>query len=128
MKRISLSAGLIVRKILLDSVAVTQYTQQVFPVVKDAATLPYILYRRAALHHNPTKAGQPGADTVEMELLVYTALYDEGVDLAEAVRSSLDYACGEAQGLKMRGCVLIESEEGWENDAYVQSMTVAIKV
>lgn len=117
-----------VRKILLESEAVARLTRKVFPVVIDKADLPYILYRRAALEHNPTKAGQPGADTVQMEVNVYTAAYDEGVELAEAVRAALDYAQGETGGLKMRSCTLTASEEGWEDDACVQNMVFTIKI
>jgi|LAHS01.1.fsa_nt_gb hypothetical protein len=127
-RRTSLSAGLIIRKILLESEAVTQHTDKIFPVVIDKAELPYILYRRAALEHNPTKAGYPGADTVQMEVNVYTEAYGEGIELAEAVRSALDYAQGEVPGLKMRSCVLTDSEEGWEDDACIQSLVFTIKI
>ena len=127
-RKTSLSAGLIIRKILMESEAVTQRTKSIFPVVIDKAVLPYILYRRAALGHNPTKAGQPGADTVQMEVNVYTAAYSEGVELAEAVRAALDYAQGEVPGLKMRSCMLTDGEEGWEDDACVQNMTFTIKL
>nr|WP_158611158.1 DUF3168 domain-containing protein [Prevotella sp. OH937_COT-195] len=112
----------------MESEAVTQRTKKIFPIVIDKAELPYILYRRAALEHNPTKAGQPGADTVQMEVNVYTAAYSEGVELAEAVRAALDYAQGEISGLKMRSCTLTDSEEGWEDDACVQNMTFTIKL
>ncbi|RRC99051.1 DUF3168 domain-containing protein [Prevotella sp. OH937_COT-195] len=127
-RKTSLNAGLIIRKILMESEAVTQRTKKIFPIVIDKAELPYILYRRAALEHNPTKAGQPGADTVQMEVNVYTAAYSEGVELAEAVRAALDYAQGEISGLKMRSCTLTDSEEGWEDDACVQNMTFTIKL
>lgn len=124
----SLNAGLIIRKILLESAAVVNRTKKIFPVVIDQATLPYILYRRAAFDHNPIKAGFPGADTVHIEINVYTETYNEGVELAEAVRAALDYSKGEVPGLSMRSCVLTGSEEGWEDDAYVQSLTFTIKI
>lgn len=127
-QKTSLSAGLIIRQLLLGSEALTQRTRNIFPIVTDKAVLPYILYRRTALGHNPTKAGQPGADTVQMEVNVYAAAYDEGVELAEAVRTALDYAQGEVAGLRMRSCILTDSEEGWEDDAYVQAMVFTIKL
>lgn len=128
MAKTSLSAGLIIRKILMESEAVTQKTKQIFPIVIDQAILPYILYRRVSIEHNPTKSGQPGADTVQMEVNVYTAAYIEGVELAESVRAALDYAQGEAPGLRMRGCILTRAEEGWEDDAFVQNLTFTIKL
>ena len=56
----SLSAGAVIREILLANADVKRRTGKIFPVMTSKAELPYILYRRAALQHNPTKAGLPG--------------------------------------------------------------------
>lgn len=107
---------------------VKRRTNKIFPIVIDKALLPYILYRRAALEHNSTKAGMPGADTVTMEVVCYTAKYAESVELAEAVRSALDYSQRERDGLVMRGCVLDDSEEGYEDDAFFQRLIFRVKI
>lgn len=127
-KKTSLSAGSIIRDILLSNEEVKRRTNKVFPIVIDNAQLPYILYRRAALAHNPTKQGMPGADTVTMEVVCYTAKYAEGVELAEAVRQALDYAGGERDGVKMRSCTLADSEEGYEDDAFVQQLVYQVRI
>lgn len=127
-RKTSLSAGSIVRDILLNNEEVSARVTRIFPVATDTALLPYILYRRAALEHNPSKAGQPGADTVQLEMVCYTETYAEGVELAEAVRAALDYAEGERDGLRLRGCVLTGSEEGYEADAYLQQLVFNIKI
>lgn len=127
-KKTSLSAGAIIRNMLLSDKEVKTKTNKIFPVVTDKAQLPYILYRRAALAHNPTKAGMPGADTVTMEVVCYTAQYAEGVELAEAARAALDYKQGELDGIRMRSCILIDSEEGYEDDAYVQQLVFQVKI
>lgn len=124
----SLSAGNIVRKLLLDSEAVTAVTRKVFPIATDKAELPYILYRRSALQHDPTKAGAPGADTVEVEVMAYAATYAQSIGLAEAVRSALDYAQGTDGSLRLRSCTLVDSQEGWENDAFVQQLIFQIRI
>lgn len=128
LKKTSLSAGAVIRDILLANKEVKRRTNSVFPIVIDKAQLPYILYRRAALLHNPTKAGAPGADTVSMEVVCYTAQYAEGVELAEAVRAALDYTHGEREGVIMRSCALVDSEEGYEDDAYVQQLVFQVKI
>lgn len=128
LKKTSLSAGAVIRDLLLANKEVKRRTNNIFPVVIDKAQLPYILYRRAALLHNPTKAGAPGADTVSMEVVCYTAQYAEGVELAEAVRAALDYAHGEREGVIMRSCTLVDSEEGYEDDAYVQQLVFQVKI
>ncbi len=124
----SLSAGAIIRNILLSDEDVKLRTNKIFPIAIDSAQLPYILYRRAALQHNPIKEHQPGADTVTMEVVCYTAKYAEGVELAEAVRAALDHSQGELDGVQMRSCTLSDSEEGYEDDAFLQQLIFQVKI
>ena len=118
----SLSAGSIIRDMLLQDPEVAKHTKKVFPVATDTAVLPYILYRRASIEQNPTKAGYPGADTVTIEVICYTE------KLAEAVRAALDGKQGEKDGLVMRSCVLTDGEEGYDSDAYAQQLVFNIKI
>lgn len=127
----SLSAGALIREILLDSDEVTSRCAKVFPVATDKAELPYILYRRAAFDQNPQKSGQPGADTVQLEVICFTADYDESVELAEAVRGALDNLRDvqtDDETLALRSCYLADSEEAWQDDAYVQQLIFYVKI
>ena len=125
----SLSAGAVIRSLLLADEAVAACTRKVFPVSIDtSAELPYVLYRRAALEQQPQKSGQPGDDTVVMEVDCLAATYTGSVELAEAVRSALDFVRGEAAGLRLRACRLTDSEETWEDDAYVQRLVFNVKI
>ena len=123
----SLSAGEIIRDILVNNAEVAARAKKVFPVVEDSAELPYIVYRRTQLEQEPAK-GRSGADTVGIEILCYTQHYTEGVELAEAVREALDGAQGEKDGLVMRSCYLADSEEAWQDDAYVQQLVFNVKI
>lgn len=123
----SLSAGEIIRAILANDAEVTARATKIYPVVEDRADLPYIVYRRTQLKQDPTKGGR-GADTVGIEILCYTKQYTEGVELAEAVRDALDGAQGETDGLVMRSCYLEDSEEAWQDDAYVQQLVFNVKI
>lgn len=123
----SLSAGEIIRAILVEDTEVAARAKKVFPVVEDSAELPYIVYRRTQLEQDPVK-GKRGADTVGIEVLCYTAGYTEGVELAEAVRDALDGKQGESDGLVMRSCYLSDSEEAWQDDAYVQQLVFNVKI
>lgn len=123
----SLSAGEIIRAMLIEDSEVMARANKVFPVVEDNAELPYIVYRRTQLEQDPTKRGR-GADTVGIEILCYTKGYTEGVELAEAVRGALDGAQGESDGLVMRSCYLADSEEAWQDDAYVQQLVFNVKI
>lgn len=123
----SLSAGEIIRAILANDAEVTARANKIYPVVEDRADLPYIVYRRTQLKQDLTKGGR-GADTVGIEILCYTKQYTEGVELAEAVRDALDGAQGETDGLVMRSCYLEDSEEAWQDDAYVQQLVFNVKI
>ena len=123
----SLSAGEIIRDILVNNAEVSARAKKVFPVVEDSAELPYIVYRRTQLEQEPAK-GRRGADTVGIEVLCYTQHYTEGVELAEAVRDALDGVQGEKDGLVMRSCCLTDSEEAWQDDAYVQQLVFNVKI
>lgn len=124
----SLSAGAVIRAVLLEDAEVAARTNKVFPVVTDSAELPYILYRRASLSPNPQKSGQPGADETQVEVTCFTERYGEGVELAEAVRAALDMVSAEHEGMRLRSCYLLESEEAYQNDAFVQQLVFSIKM
>ena len=124
----SLSAGEIIRAVLLADPEVKSRTNKIFPVIADSAELPYIVYRRSEMEVAPIKAGLSGADTLQMEILCYASRYGDSVELAEAVRGALDLKPAEHAGLSMRGCYLAGGEEGFENDAFFQQLIFNIKI
>lgn len=124
----SLSAGAIIRAVLLDDPEVVKRTKKIFPLIVDKAELPYITYRRVSLDANPQKSGQPGADTIQIEVNCYTARYREGVELAEAVRAALDMVRAEHEGMRLRSCYLADSLEDYQDDAFVQQLIFSAKM
>ena len=72
MSKTVLSAGIIIREILITSETVR--TNKVYPIVTDEAQTPYIVYRRIGLKGNPVKTGA-GADTIQLEVLCFEADY-----------------------------------------------------
>lgn len=123
----SLSAGEIIRAVLVEDPEVATRTTKVYPVVADEAKLPYIVYRRTQLEQDATK-GRRGADTVGIEVICYTEQYTPGVELAEAVRDALDGKQATVDGLVMRSCHLTDSEEGWQDDAFMQQLVFTVKM
>lgn len=124
----SLSAGAIIRAVLLEDPEVSARTNKVFPVATDSAELPYILYRRSSLAARPQKGGQPGADEIQIEVICFTERYGEGVELAEAVRGALDHVSAVHNGMCLRSCYLSESEEAYQDDAFVQQLVFSVKM
>lgn len=123
----SISAGEAIYDILSSNEEVAGKVTRIFPVVTDGATLPYIAYRCAGMVQQPEKQGI-GADTLRIEVACFTRKYNEGMELAEAVRSALDHAQWQKDGLSMRSCTLTNREEGWQDDAYLQNLTFNIKI
>lgn len=128
MKKTSLSAGNVIYKILAGNEAVTGKATKIFPVAADNAILPYVAYRRSRMEQLAEKTGLRGADTVYVEVNCYGATYAESVELAESVRGALDGACYESDGLTMRGCMLSESQEYYEDDAFVQELVFKVRI
>lgn len=120
----SLSAGELIRAVLTGSEAGSIATK-IFPVMTDNATLPYVSYRRIALVHSPVK-GLRGPDKVSIEIGCFAASYPASLELAEAVRDALDGRQAEHEGLVMRSCVLTDSSEEWQDDAFIQTLIFEI--
>ena len=123
----SLSAGEIIRAVLTSDPEVTARAKKVYPVVEDTAELPYIVYRRTQLEQGQVK-GRRGNDNVTIEVLCYTKGYTEGVELAEAVRDALDNKTAASDGVVMRSCYPTDSEEAWQDDAYLQVLVFNVKM
>ena len=122
----SLSIGKIIRKLLTEDEGIkAAKVTKVFPVVTDEARLPYIAYRRADIEPGPFKGGN--ADTVTVEVAVFTKDYDSGIELAEVVRRVLDGRQADIDGLRMRSCTLSGGDEKYQDDAYVQYLIFTIK-
>lgn len=125
----SLSAGDIIYSVLSSDADISSRVTKIYPVVEPVeAICPYIVYRRVGLSVMPQKSGQPGADTLQIAVGVYAQHYEDSVDIAELVRSALDYKTYEIAGLRMRGCYLSGSSEEIEGDAFVQNLLFTIKI
>lgn len=124
----SLSAGELIRTLLLEDDAISSRVSKIFPVDTVEARLPYIVYRRAALEAKPTKSGRPGADVIQMEIYCYCSSYTESVELAESVRACLDNIVAEDSAGRISGCYLSDAEEGFEADAFIQKLIFTIKI
>lgn len=126
----ALSAGQVIRDLLIGTPPIMRQVTAVFPVVTAEATLPYIAFRRSRLtpRSSSSGGGSVSADTVELELAVYSQEYAEGLKLAEFVRATLDNKQVKSADLTMRSCVLTDAAESFDGDAYIQQLTFTIKI
>lgn len=126
-KKTSLSAGEIIRALILQGLSESGKSMKVYPIISDKADLPYITYRRESLEPHPQK-GVPANDSVAIVVECFTSRYTEGVELAEIVRSSLDGRSGGLGWLNMRSCVLSDASEDWHDDAFVQTLVFTVRI
>ena len=129
-ERSSLSAGIVIRDVLLDNEKVKEITCNIIPVFSPTENLilPYVTYKRLRLDGRTAKTDPRRAESVEMEVACYASGYSESVDLAEAVRVALDHKTMSSDGLNLRSCTLVDSSETYEGDAFVQVLVFDVRV
>ncbi len=129
----SLSSGLLINELLSNDEGVMGVANQVFPIVSEpGAKLPYICYRRGSNEDRAVKT-LAGADTAVIEVLCYADNYAHSVRMAEAVRKAMDgvsyrYEDDGGQSLVARSIQMTDAEEGWNDDAYMQSLVFTVKI
>lgn len=126
MRRTSLQVGSIIRELLMAEAALTKKVSRIYPIVAQEGKLPYIAYTRTSFEQNPTKSTfeRKGADTIQVEVACFAATYEESLQIAELVRSTLDGA----KTPEMRLCYLSSAEEYATADAFVQNLVFTIKI
>lgn len=124
-----LSAGLVICNVLKNNSDVQAITKgKIYPVVStDKAILPYVVYRRAAIDSEQIKSGK-SSDKASIEIICFAENYEASIMLAEAVRAALDGKCFSQDNLVMRSCYLSDSEEVWQDDAFLQRLTFVINI
>ena len=123
----SISAGLIIGTLLSEDPYIAAMVTDVFPVVIDEATLPYVSFRALKMENSPVK-GASGSEALLVEVCCFSDSYAGSVELAEAVRSALDGQQSSRDGMRMRSCFFEDREETWEDDAYVQRLVFRVKI
>lgn len=117
----SISIGMALRDALMTDERVASLATACFPVGADDATLPYITYYCGEMVEAATKDCR-GYDRLRMFVECYSADYDSGVELAEAVREAL-----RNPGRGMRGCFLADRKELRASGAFCQQMVFEIR-
>ena len=76
--RTSISAGLIIGTLLSEDPYVAAMATDVFPVVIDEATLPYVSFRALKMENSPAK-GVPGSEALLVEVCCFSDSYSGSV-------------------------------------------------
>ena len=125
----SISAGLLVYRLLSEDAAVSAMATRIFPVAITAenVTLPFVVFR--AVTADPT-GGKPGRgfDTCQIAVDCAAGGYAEAVGLAEAVRAALEDRECTRDGISIGISMMTDREEFYDSDAFVERLIFTITV
>lgn len=123
-----ISAGLAIREVLASDQNLNLALRgQIYPVMADEATAPYICYNMTGVEQGNAK-GYDGPATGIFEMAVYAKTYLEACVIAERVRELLHNYSGTAAGLVVRSSAITNCVDGYDADAYVKVLTLTLKV
>jgi hypothetical protein len=89
---------------------------RVYPIIAPvSASLPFLVYQRSVIERNQTLSVPVGVPRVSLQLDTYAATYEQGREIADALRANLDGWGGSAYGVEVKR-VSLESER----DGFVQ--------
>jgi hypothetical protein len=100
----------------------------IYPVVADNKVQgTFIVYRRVALASESTK-DMYKQDKVQVEIVIVSKKYTEGLQAATEVRSLMEFQHATYNNLDINDCHIVQAQESYENEMFVQRMTFAMTI
>ena len=128
----SLEIGKVLNNFLLNDTNVTKLIgSKILPIVADqGTTYPFVCYKRSNLELSNSKDRFNTRETAYITFIVATRNYRESVDIAKAIKHSLDHKRGELDGIKINEIELTSASEDYvtDSDAFVQYLNFKIDI
>lgn len=103
--------------------------RKVFPIIAPPGTDgDFIVYRRTGVKPAYTKDRNSSGDTATVEILVVSDEYARSVDIMNAVFVALQNKSGVIESIDIDGIQMVDSEEEFQDDMYIQNMTFEIEI
>jgi len=102
---------------------------KIYPtVMPEGTTAPCLVFFRDSFTPEYDKSGNVIDDST-VSVIMFSKSYTEAVDIADAVRSALELAKGEYNGITIIRSTVDKGEEGYdaESDTYFQRLTFKIR-
>lgn len=90
---------------------------------KESTTFPFIVYKRSSLTPGYTKDRYDTGDSVIVEVVVASDNYINSVEIAEAVRLSLENKRGKYESFNVTDAKLLSADEDFIEDTFIQRLT-----
>lgn len=119
----SLEVGAVINKALKEDAQLSRLTNNnIFPVVAEDCTFPFIVFKRTSLIPDRFKFGS--VDDIDVEVVVISDKYKESITVAQRVRELLDNKHIDQNA----ACYLVDSSESYSDaDAYRQNLIFKIE-
>ena len=124
----TLQIGKIIKTLLLSNERLKSYIgDKVYPLIADnSTTYPFIIYRRSAIEKSSTK-DDADDEQVNVEIFIVCDTYEKSISIAEEVRKSVEHRKGTFEDLYIDDIIITDASESFEENAFVQYLTITIK-
>lgn len=100
-----------------------------YPIIAEkGANYPFCVYKRTALSGNTSKDGYTFEEAISIEIIVCATTYSESIRLAHEIKTQLEQQRGKFEGINITGITLINANEDWSSDAYIQRLYFTIDI
>ena len=121
--------SLLIGKLIYAKLNQALHTDKIFPIVaENGTTYPYIVYKRTNLNSSVFSKDGLCEDTCDYSITIVSDKYDEGVELANEVRKTMEKPNLVSNDLAINNNRLISANEVWANDAYLQELNFNCKI
>ena len=122
-----------INKVIYERLTTHQYIalncpNKVFPLVAEqTTTFPFVVYWRENIVSESCKDGMH-EDYVTFTVVAVSDNYPASLDLANAIRESLESMRFVSRGMLITNCKVTGVEESFQDNAFVQTLSFACKV
>ena len=127
----SIELGKVINTVLEESLNTDPQSKriEIYPLIADNdAKYPFVVYQRSCVSTGISKDGVY-EDTNTVKITVVASNYPESVAIAQKVRKGFEfkYRLFEDPTIKVYYSILVSSDESFEGDAFIQTLTFTMK-
>jgi len=116
-------------KLISNQLIADIVNDRVFPVIAEqTTTFPFIIYYRVSISNNLYNKDGSVEDTVVYSITVVSTNYNESAELANEIRKIFDKKQITNDIMRITDSRLIEIDESYEDNSYVQKLTFSCTV
>lgn len=126
----SILIGKVIYSKLISNQLITDIVNdRVFPVIAEqTTTFPFIIYYRVSISNNLYNKDGSVEDNVVYSITVVSTNYNESAELANEIRKIFDKKQITNDIMRITDSRLIEIDESYEDNSYVQKLTFSCTV